>query len=344
MNDEQIKEKIEKTLTGNRLKDRRFLILEWQALSISSSLLSDGLLQYVENQIDEVLPLNINRFTKDMELNPDLWVTYLLHRAGQYTSGYPLEKAFKLCRLAVNELESHNPRINDQKMQYFAVEDPYEETLIKSVLNAPGPFQVIDLPFAEAYYLLAEILFAMGDEIQAVNFLGLANNWNPVSVPILMRISEFFKEKKIVDKLMMVGKFAASIVTDQDMLGVIIRFVGYAYYLDGKYPQAYACYHESLRYGKAGKGVSAEIDAILAAMDKTEVYTPKKKEIKDLFLGDKFFPGPSSMAFDALKNTIRRLFDEKEYSLVIDYADEYLKTKSDAMVLKLRRLALEHLA
>ncbi|MFA6942566.1 MAG: hypothetical protein WCQ71_01770, partial [Bacilli bacterium] len=108
--------------------------------------------------------------------------------------------------------------------------------------------------------------------------------------------------------------------------------------------QAYACYHESLRYGKAGKGVSAEIDAILAAMDKTEVYTPKKKEIKDLFLGDKFFPGPSSMAFDALKNTIRRLFDETEYSLVIDYADEFLKTKSDAMVLKLRRLALEHLA
>lgn len=344
MNEEKIKSKIEQKITGNRIKDRKFLIDKWAELSAESSFFSSTLLNYVENQIDEALPIGLTRFTKDMEKDVDLWVSYLLQRASQYVSGFPLEKAYKMCRMAVTELESHNPRSADNKMQYFAVNSPFEETLLKSVMNAPGPFQVIDMPYAEAYSLFADILFNMGEEIQAVNFLGLANNWDPVSLPILLRISEFFKEKKIADKLMMVAKFAASITVDSDLLGDTLRYVGYAYYLDGKHEQAYACYHESLRYGGNTKGASAEIDAILAGMGKNEVYTPKRHEIKDLFIGDKFYPGPSQIAFDALKNTIRRMFDEGEYALVIDYADQYNKLKSDATVTKLKRMAMEHLA
>lgn len=342
---EQVINQIEESKTGNRSRDRLNLIRKREAYRYRNEPFSEAILLYLNNELDSLLPANLYQFTKDMLSERMLWIEFLIDRASEVVEGYDLNRAHKLIKLAINELEK-DVDASDITTPVFSVNTLYEEELIRNVLNIPTKYEIIEGPHSEAYFVLATISFMRGAEGEGINALTTANHWNPVSLPVLLYIGNYFKMRKVLDKLEMVSMLAGQIAIDPDHIGEALRLIGYSYYLRGRHKQAYCCYHESLRYGTQldGETVNDEMNAILLALGEKEPRILTKREINELFLGEKFYPGPSQMAFATLKKIIRKTFEDGDYLQTIEYAEIHLKTKRDLEVEKLLRLAKEHLA
>ena len=297
----------------------------------------------LEDLIDALLPLQRKRFTKDMLENADLWVRYLFERSQSLLTANESERALALLLLLESYIGPKAPTNQPNKHEFFSLNDDYQLILFKEVLNYQYPVNLTQYDYSTLYYALYWANYSSGHLDQAIVQLGIANSWNPVSLPILLAIADFFKEKKVPDRLEMVAKFAANIAITFDDLGAALRYVGFSYYLNGKHEKAYACYYQSLRYGGDTKGVSNEINAILLAMGKEKTYQLARRELRDLFAGEDFFPEVSKNALRALKRTIITNYEEEAYTEVIRFAQIYLKLKSDATITKLMNRAIEHL-
>ncbi|NLI94995.1 MAG: hypothetical protein GX350_04245 [Erysipelotrichaceae bacterium] len=339
-------EQLEASKTGNKTKDRINFIQAWEKIYFSDTNEDSELFHYIVNELDELLPKNIAQFTQDMRENSVGWVTYLMERAKQVDEGYDPDRAYKLIHLAIKQLRREvNEQVDETTKVAFTATNDYDEKLIREVLNISTEFEIFQVPLSEAYFILSSVALAREDETAAINALAQANQWNPVFMPALLYIGQYFKSRNIVERLRMISSFAANIAIQPESIGGALRLVGYSYYLDGKYEKAYACYHESLRYGdNPPPTTNDEINAILIALNLEEPPTLSSREVRDLFLGERFFPGPSEVAFRTLKNVITDLFEEQKYLLVIEYAQVYLESKLDLTVEKLLRLAKEHLS
>lgn len=342
MVEQTLMETIIKALTGNRIVDRNFLLDQWLKAKKESESENDELLYFIEENIDQLLPKK-DKFAKDMLPKRHLWIDYLISRAMRFNETYPLEEAQKRIKMAINELEAQNPRAKKEKVNYFSVEDPFEQAVIKNTIKLPGEVIFISEPFAFAYLVMGIITFARGREDEGASYIGIANSWNPASYFILSHISMYFKRRKLADKLAMISRYSVAIARNASALGESLRMAGYSYYLHGQFERAYACYHESLRFGGYLDDANAELDAILTAMGR-KAYTLKRREVKDLFIGEQFTPEPNKDMLSLLKKTIIRQFEDKNYLQAIEYSDDYLSLEKDQTITKIRRLSLEHLA
>ncbi|MGI6714480.1 MAG: hypothetical protein ACOX3K_05510 [Bacilli bacterium] len=342
---EALMREIQSYLTGNRIKDRNTLLLEWVHHQEARDQLDDpeSFFSELEELIDAYLPLQRKRFTKDMLENAELWVRYLFDRAQRLLTKEKYEDALILLQLLESHLGPKAPDNPPNRHEFFSLDNYYQYYLLKEVLNYQHGVNLTQYDYSTLYYALYFANLHLGRADEAMMQLGIANSWNPVSLPVLLAICEFFKDKRVPDRLLIVGKFAVNVAIYPDEIGDALRFVGFAYYLHGKHEKAYACYYQSLRFGGDTKGASSEINAILLALGQDKTYQLSRRELRDLFAGEDFFPDVSKNALRALKKTIVTKYEEEAFTEVIHYGEIYLALKPDPTVAKLVARAVEKL-
>lgn len=341
MTDEELLVSLKANITGNRTKDRVFLVDAYK-IAVKNQF-SSPVIQFLESSLDQSLPLSDKRFTKDMKDDQEFWIHFLFTQATTYGEKLAPERALVYMNLLINETENESPRKFDNKNTYFYFSEPLEEHLLVNILNFRNQVRYAEYNYAAFYHLYARILFDLDREMEAIGFLGVANSWNPTDPAIMFDICYFYKEKKVADRLLFLGQWLMNFVFDKEMIGDALRLVGYGYFLNGKYEKAYACYYESLRYGGDIRGSSAEIKSILNAMNVHDTYDLSKKELSELFLGEKFFPGPSTNGFNALRSAAKKMYESEEWVDAIRYAEKYLAIKNDNNLVKLVNRAKTHL-
>lgn len=336
---------IQSDLTGNRLKDRATLLYEWIQYQDQRDQLDDPVRFFdtLEALIDANLPLQRKRFTKDMIESSELWVRYLFERAQKLLTLEQYEESLNLLQLLESHLAPKAPDNPPNRHEFFSLDNYYQYYLLKEVLNYQHAVNLTQYDYSSLYYALYFANLKLGKAEEALMQLGIANAWNPVSLPVLLAICEFFKEKRIPDRLLVVAKFAVNVAIYPDEIGEALRYVGFAYYLHGKHEKAYACYYQSLRFGGDTKGASSEINAILLALGKEKIYPLTTREIRDLFTGEDFYPDVSKNALRALKKTIITKYEEEEFTEVIHYGEIHLRLKADPTVSKLLARAVDKL-
>lgn len=341
MTDEELLVSLKANITGNRTKDRVFLVDAYK-IALKNQF-SAPVLQFLEKSIDASLPVSDKRFTKDMKDDQEFWINFLFSQALGYGEKVEAERALVYMNFLINETENESPRKFDNKNTYFYFNEPLEEQLLVNILNFRQQVRYAEYNYAAFYHLYARILFDLDREMEAIGFLGVANSWNPTDAAIMFDICYFYKEKKVADRLLFLAQWMMHFVFDKESIGDGLRLVGYGYFLNGKYERAYACYYESLRYGGDTHGSSAEIKAILQAMNVHDTYDISKRELNELFLGEKFVPGPSIQGFNTLKSTAKKMYEAEEYADAIRYAEKYLILKNDSSLVKLVARAKLHL-
>ena len=101
----------------------------------------------------------------------------------------------------IDEFLDKNPEYKTINYYHFA--NPLEEVLFNEYIEDINSVKTLDLdePLEEIYSIYAGALMITGNPDEGEKYLKIANQINPVSAPILMRLCEFYQSKHEEEKL-----------------------------------------------------------------------------------------------------------------------------------------------
>lgn len=213
----------------------------------------------------------------------------------------------------------------EAKKPHFDFSNEYEEA-IYAKLSGQSPNDVkANYPFYRIYYERGLIYLGAEDYANAFRLFSKAHQWNPFNPKPMVKILEALKFDNRAEDLLRLSQWYLQVVYSMPNISAALRYSGYAYYLMGKFKEAYAYYYQSIVYDETiPDSLNQEISSVLFAMNIDAPYEVTRKEIKELFAFSNAKPFPSEPAFDTIRQLIIDHYTKEAYVDVLRYATHYV--------------------
>ncbi len=282
----------------------------------------------------------------EIRINPDMLVPVCIHLIKEHKIA--LNRRAEISNALVRYTDAYARAISQKetKKPNFNFTNEYEEALYSKLSQQNSADVLQKFPFYTIYYERGLVFEELRDYANAFRMYSKAHQWNPFNPKAIVKILEALKYDRRAEDLLRLAGWYLQVVYSLPNISAALRYSGYAYYLMGKFSEAYAYYYQSIVYDESiPPSLNEEISSILAALKKDAPYELSRKQIKDLFAFSQTKPFPSEAAFDTIRRLIVDHYNKEAYVDVLRYATHYVihRPHDDkiARILKVSKLKLD---